>query len=78
MVCHEYRVYTSNQDLNFAGCTSKNLKIEKQTLKDLCVRLGLQTHFIDGVLVPSIWSKQSGGSFRRYNREGEVYRVGKS
>jgi len=58
------------------GCTSTNLQLTRSTLEELCTQFGISWDFRDAVLNPSIWSKQSGGSFRRYNAEEEVEAIG--
>lgn len=64
--------------LTISGCTSTNLQLTKGTLEELCTQFGISWDFPDAVFNPSIWSKQSGGSFRRYNAEEEVEAIGKS
>ncbi|KAH7309271.1 hypothetical protein BKA65DRAFT_170849 [Rhexocercosporidium sp. MPI-PUGE-AT-0058] len=41
-------------------------------LESLCVRLGISSAFLEAVLIPSVWSKQSGASCHRYDAAGEV------
>jgi hypothetical protein len=54
------------------GCTTNQVNITPSALLAICVKLGVHSDFLDGVLRPSIWSKQSRGCFHTYNDKGEV------
>jgi hypothetical protein len=54
------------------GCTTNQIQITSSTFLSICIQLGVTMNFLDGVLKPSIWSKQSGGSFHNYDADGEV------
>lgn len=57
---------------NEQGCTTNRVEITKSTLLALCIQLRVSLNFLDGVLKPSIWSKQSGGCFHVYDDQDQV------
>lgn len=54
------------------GCTTKRIRVTQNILESLCVQLGISSAFLEAVLIPSVWSKQSGASCHRYDAAGEV------
>lgn len=52
-------------ELIASGCTTNRLQVKRHTLEEICNRLGINSSFMEAVSVPSIWSKQSCGSFHR-------------
>ena len=52
------------------------MQVSAQTLESICNQLSVPLTFLDAVLKPSIWSKQSGGSFHRFNDEEELEAIG--
>ncbi|KAH6714813.1 hypothetical protein BKA61DRAFT_734198 [Leptodontidium sp. MPI-SDFR-AT-0119] len=54
------------------GCTTKRIRVTQNILESLCVRLGISSAFLEAVLIPSVWSKQSGASCHRYDAAGGV------
>jgi hypothetical protein len=59
------------------GCTTKRLRVKPNTLENIASRLGICSAFLEAVLVPSIWSKQSGATYWRYDGEGSAISLGK-
>ena len=64
--------------MQLLGCTTSHLNVTARTLEALCSKLGVPLAFIDAVLNPSIWSKQSGASFHRHDAEGTLDSIGTS
>jgi hypothetical protein len=58
------------------GCTTNRLRVRNKTLQELCIRLGINTAFMEAVSIPSIWSKQSCGSFHRYGENDKRHALG--
>ncbi|KAH8586663.1 hypothetical protein B0O99DRAFT_695296 [Bisporella sp. PMI_857] len=54
------------------GCTTGRLRVTPQALDAICTKIHVSTAFLDGVLRPSIWAKQSGASYHRYDFHGNV------
>lgn len=54
------------------GCTTKRVRVTRDTLEKITIQLGIATSFLEAILIPSIWSKQSCGSFHRYDAAGEI------
>jgi hypothetical protein len=59
------------------GCTTNQVQITPSTLLAICSQLDVTMNFLDGVLRPSIWSKQSGGCFHNYDADDEVEAISK-
>jgi len=54
------------------GYPSNRLQVTEPTLGRMCDILPLQYAFMEAILIRSIWSKQSGGTFHKYDDDGEV------